>query len=98
MKKIIIAFLLSLCISLITLAGCSIPNESYSEYKPQYGPQFICVEEYKDPYLGYIYILVDKNTRIMYMFVDDTDAKNRGLSVLYTSEGIPRKYSGAIIE
>ena len=45
-----------------------------------------------------MYILVDKNTRIMYMFVDDGDAKNRGLSVLYTSEGIPRKYNGAIIE
>lgn len=98
MKKIIIAFLILITISLITLAGCGIPNESYSEYKPQYGPQFICVEEYKDPYFGYTYILVDKNTRIMYMFIDDNDYRDSGLSVLYTSEGIPRKYSGAIIE
>ena len=98
MKKIIIAFLILVTISLITLAGCGKPNESYSEYKPQYGPQFICVEEYKDPYIGYTYILVDKNTIIMYMFIDDCEYENRGLSVLYTSEGMPRKYSGAIIE
>ena len=98
MKKIIIAFLLLVTISLITLTGCSKPNESYSEYKPQYGPQFICVEKYKDPYLGYTYILVDKNTRIIYMFIDDNAYGDSGLSVLYDSEGIPRKYNGAIVE
>lgn len=95
-KRLIITLLLF--ILLFSLTSCSVPNENYSEYKPQYGPQFICVEKYKDPYLGYTYILVDKNTRIMYMFVDDSDAHNRGLSVLYDSEGKVRRYSGAFVE
>lgn len=97
MKKLLILFL-SIIILLFSLTGCSKANESYSDYKPQYGPQFICIEKYKDPYLGYTYILVDKNTRIMYMFIDDNEYRDSGLSVLYTSEGVPRKYSGAIIE
>ena len=97
MKKFILTLLILLTM-LFTLTGCSAQNSGYKDYKPQYGPQFICVEEYKDPYLGYTYILVDKNTRIMYMFVDDCDAENRGLSVLYDSDGNVRRYTGVINE
>ena len=31
-------------------------------------------------------------------FIDDVDYRDSGFSVLYTSEGVPRKYNGAIIE
>jgi hypothetical protein len=97
-RKLIIITLLLIILIVSCLTGCSVPNKNYLDYKPEYGPQFICVEKYKDPYLGYTYILVDKNTRIMYMFIDDSDAQNRGLSVLYDSEGNVRRYNGAIIE
>jgi hypothetical protein len=97
MKKFILTLLVLLTM-LFTLTGCSAQNNDYKDYKPQYGPQFICVEKYKDPYLGYTYILVDKNTRVMYMFVDDTEYENRGLSVLYDTEGNVRRYNGAFVE
>lgn len=99
-RRLLITLILVLILGAITcnLIGCSAQNNGYKDYKPQYGPQFICVEKYKDPYLGYTYILVDKNTRIMYMFIDDCDAENRGLSVLYDTEGNVRKYNGAFVE
>lgn len=97
-KRLLITLLLFIILIFSCLTGCGRSNENYSEHKPEYGPQFICLEKYKDPYLGYTYILVDKNTRVMYMFVDDGDSKNRGLSVLYDSQGNVRKYNGAIIE
>lgn len=96
-RKPITMLLLLIILIIICLTGCQ-SNKNYSDYKPKHGPQFICVEKYNDPYLGYTYILVDKNTRIMYIFVDDGDDKNRGLSVLYDSEGKVRKYSGAFVE
>ena len=100
MKKIIIAFLFSLCISLLTLTGCSIPDESYSGYKPEYGPQFMLLESYHDPYLGRTYILVDKNSRVMYLLInyDTNKTDSKALTILYDSEGKVRRYMGVISE
>lgn len=100
MKKIIIALLLLVIISLSTITGCSVPNESYSEHKPEYGPQFMLLESYHDPYIGDVEILVDKNTRVMYVYLSycDNESNGKALTVLYDSDGKVRRYSGAIIE
>ena len=100
MKKIIITFLLLVTISLTTLTGCGRPNENYLEYKPQYGPQFALLEEYGDPYLGKTYILVDKNSRVIYLYLHPNTNKtdSKALTPLYDSEGKVRRYTGAIIE
>lgn len=50
-RKVLIILTLILIIGATTcnLIGCSAQNSDYKDYKPQYGPQFICVEKYKDP-------------------------------------------------
>ena len=100
MKKIIIAFLFLVTISLSTLTSCSIPNENYSDHKPEYGPQFMLLENYRDPYIGDVEILVDKNTRVMYVYLSycDTESNGKALTVLYDSEGKVRRYNGFIEE
>lgn len=96
MKKIILCLILS---TMITLTGCK-QNENYSEHMPEYGPQFMLLEEYEDPYLGKTYILVDKNSRVIYLYLHPNANKtdSRALTPLYDSEGNVRRYTGAIIE
>ena len=64
--------------------------KNYSNYKPEYGPQFILVEEYEDPYLGKTYILVDKNSRVIYLYLHPNASKtdSMALTPLYDSEDI----------
>ena len=60
---------------------------------------FTCVESYTDPYLGDIKILVDKETRIMYMYYwknSNNDYGVSGITVLYDSDGKPKKYNGVV--
>ena len=98
MKKIIL-YLILLVVMLFTLTSCK-QNENYNEYMPEYGPQFMLLEEYEDPYLGKTYILVDKNSRVIYLYLhpnaNKTDSK--ALTPLYDSEGKVKRYTGAIIE
>ena len=100
-KRLLITLLLLLIILIFNyFAGCSSLNRDYSESKPEYGPQFMLLESYHDPYLGRTYILVDKNSRVMYLLIDyDTNkTDSKALTVLYDTEGNVRRYSGAIIE
>ena len=99
MKKFILTLLVVLTM-LFTSTGCSSYNKDYSEYKPEYGPQFMLLESYHDPYLGDVEILVDKNTRVMYVYLSycDNESNGKAITVLYDSEGKVRRYSGAIIE
>ena len=96
MKKIILWLVISVVI-LFTLTSCK-QNENYNEHMPEYGPQFILLEAYDDPYLGEVEILVDKNTRVMYLYLSYCNTKSNGkaLTVLYDSEGNVRRYTGAI--
>ena len=98
MKKFILTLLILLTM-LFTLTGCSY-NKNYEDYKPQQGSQFILIESYIDPYLGKVKILVDKNTRIMYMYLtySDNESDGRAITVLYDSDGNIRRYMGAIKE
>ena len=98
MKKFILTLILALTL-LLTLTGCK-SNENYSEYIPNYGPQFILLEHYDDPYIGKVDILVDKNTRIMYMYISwcSNDSDGRAITVLYDNDGNVRRYMGIIKE
>ena len=98
MKKFILTSIV-LLIMLFTMVGCKY-NENYEDYKPQQGSQFIMIESYKDPYLGKVKILVDKNTRVMYMYITYTDNESdgRAITVLYDSDGKVKRYTGAISE
>lgn len=99
MKKFLI-LLLIMIISIFALTGCAENNRDYSEHKPEYGPQFMLLENYKDPYIGDVEILVDKNTRVMYLYLSycDNESNGKAITVLYNNEGKVRRYSGAIIE
>ena len=97
-KNFIIGIFVVLVI-LLNLCGCS-NNENYKDYKPTQGSMFICVESYTDPYLGDVKILVDKETRIMYIkyYVSEGDGTYSGITVLYDSNGNPKKYMGVITD
>ena len=100
MRKFLILFL-SIIIATFVLNGCNCDgNKDYLDYIPQYGPQFVLLEEYDDPYVGYTKILVDKNTRIMYLYLSYCDNESNGkvLTPLYDSEGKVKRYTGAIID
>lgn len=98
MKKFILTLLILLTV-LFTLTGCR-TNKDYTEYVPKYGSQFILLEHYDDPYLGKVDILVDKSTRVMYMYsaYANDHADGRAITVLYDSDGNVRRYMGAISE
>ena len=96
LKKYCMLALLSIfCV--FCLSSCK-ENENYKSYQPQEGVMFVCVESYIDPYLGDVKILVDKETRIMYIryYESEGDDKYSGMTVLYDNEGKPKKYSGVI--
>ena len=62
---------------------------------------FVCVESYADPYLGNVKILVEKETRIMYLYYWKNTNKDyvvSGITVLYDSDCKPKKYSGVITD
>ena len=96
-KCILTIFLVILC--MFCLSSC-VENENYKDYTPQEGVMFICVESYTDPYLGDVKILVDKETRIMYIryYASEGDGKYSGMTVIYDSDGKPKKYSGVITD
>lgn len=98
LKKYCMLVILSiLCV--LCLSSC-VENENYEQYQPQQGSMFVCVESYTDPYLGDVKILVDRKTRIMYIryYVSEGDDMYSGMTVLYDSEGKPKKYSGVITD
>ena len=94
---VISLFLLLICI--LGLAACK-ENENYEEYQPTQGSMFICIESYEDPYLGNVKILVDRETRIMYMYAVKkyADQESSCITVIYTSKGEPKKYNGVLTE
>lgn len=61
---------------------------------------FTCVEVYEDPYLGTVRILVDRETRIMYMYAikDYADQESSCITVIYDAKGQPKKYNGVITD
>lgn len=98
LKKCWMSIILSiLCV--FCLSSC-VENENYEQYQPQQGSMFMCIESYEDPYLGSVKILVDKETKIMYIryYESEGDGKYSGMTVLYDSKGEPKKYNGVIAD
>lgn len=96
MKKLVISLLAFLTI--VTCAACE-DNRDYENYTPQEGSIFVCVESYTDPYLGDVKILVDKETRIMYLYYwerGNDQHFSSSITVLYDSKGMPKKYVGVL--
>lgn len=96
-KSLLAVMLALLCV--LGLSSC-VENENYEEYRPVHGSMFVCVESYTDPYLGDVKILVDKETRIMYIryYESEGDGEYSGMTVLYDSDGKPKKYMGVITD
>lgn len=97
-KSLLTIVLAFFCI--LGLSACE-ENKNYQDYKPTQGSMFICVESYTDPYLGDVKILVDKNTRVMYIYYTtgrNNDNSTGGMTVIYDTEGKPKKYSGVITD
>lgn len=97
MKKLVITLLAFLTI--FSFTACTSNNKNYKEYQPTQGSMFTCVEQYEDPYLGYVKVLVDKNTRVMYIYYTtnrNNDNSTGGMIVIYDTEGKPKKYEGVI--
>ena len=85
---------------ILGLSSCGVENENYQDYKPTQGSMFICVESYEDPYLANMKILIDKETRIMYMYATKAgvETETSCITVLWDSDGKPKKYSGVITD
>ena len=96
-KSLLTIVLAFFCI--LGLSACE-ENKNYQDYKPTQGSMFICVESYTDPYLGDVKILVDNETRIMYIryYASEGDGRYSGMTVIYDSDGKPKKYSGVITD
>ena len=96
-KSLLTIVLAFFCI--LGLSACE-ENKNYQDYKPTHSAMFICVESYTAPYLGDVKILVDKETRIMYIryYASEGDGRYSGMTVIYDSDGKPKKYSGVITD
>lgn len=98
MKKFLLSILLTV-LSLFCFTSCSDNNSNYENYVPTQGAMFVCVESYTDPYLGDVKILVDKETRIMYLYYwerGNDQHFSSSITVLYDSKGMPKKYVGVL--
>lgn len=95
MKKLVITLLAFL--TLFSFTACN-NNKNYEEYQPTQGSMFTCIEYYEDPYLGTVRILVDRETKIMYMYAikDYAEEESACITVLYDAKGQPKKYEGVI--
>ena len=95
LTTIVLAILCVFCFS-----SC-VENENYQDYKPLQGSMFTCIESYEDPYLGTVKVLVDRETRIIYLYYhqnSNTDQGVSGMTVLYDSNGEIKKYNGVITD
>lgn len=99
MKRFVLSVVIFFCVLFTCIfTGCSSSNPNYQKYTPKEGSKFFEVEQYVDPYLGTVTILVDRDTRIIYMLIEylDGNASRMAFSVLYDSNGLPKKYSGVL--
>ena len=99
MKRFVLSVMIVLCVIFSSMfVGCSGGNPNYQEYTPKEGSKFFELEQYVDPHLGTVTILVDRDTRIVYMLIkySSGDSGRMAFSVLYDSNGTPKKYSGVI--
>lgn len=92
MKKKILIILLILIMPLCLLSGCIPKIEDYTTVGQN---RFIAVKVYKHFDEGStIYIMVDKETKIMYMLI--SGIYRCGITALLDENGNPQKYEGEL--
>ena len=93
MKKFIICLLCVLIIpACLLFSGCGV--EKTKGYSRENNNRFCYVKEYKIHGEGSFYILVDKETKVMYLCQDNP--YQYGMTVLLDSDGKPMLYEGEI--
>ena len=86
MKKIIILVLLTLM-----LTGCE--TTIYKTNNEVYWDKFIEIEERHHIEYGYLRIVYDKDTKVMYYLIKDT--YSRAMSPIYNADGTVMVYEGS---
>ena len=97
MKKKLISLLLVLVMPMLVLCGCTeVPQTD--DYVTQENTRFVYVEEYTYGDNDYFKILVDKETRVMYLYKCERSGQSTraGLSVMFNADGSPMLYEGEL--
>lgn len=94
MKKLFILFLV---LPVIMLVGCGkIPQTS--DFTSEENNRFVYVKEYRYHDNDYFRILVDKETRVMYLYKCNVNGHNStaGLTVMLNADGTPMLWEGEL--
>ena len=96
MKKKLISLLLVLVMPMLVLCGCnSIPQND--NYVLQENARFVYVSEYTINEKEEFKILVDKETRVMYLYYEGYSGHYyAGLTVMLNADGTPMLYEGEL--
>ena len=98
MKKKLAVFLLALIVPIMALTGCSCVTKNI-DYKTYSESRFIFVGKYETIYDGdgnslHIHLLVDKETRIIYLYT----GYDGGITPLLDKNGNVSYYTGSLLE
>ena len=85
-----ICVMLIICVCLVIFSGCA---KKSSDFKEQENNRFIFIEEYEavDNNNHSFYLVVDKETKYIYIYTD-----GGGITPLLNSKGEPQKYKGVL--
>ena len=86
MKKIIVLVLMTLI-----LTGCK--TTTYKTNNEVYWDKFIVIEERRNIAYGSLSIVYDKDTKVMYYFIEST--YNQTVSPIYNADGTVMVYGGS---
>ena len=91
MKKILFIILLVLVIPFV-FSGCMKQSNNYKEYEQE---RFFCIERYNDRAGTNFCVVVDKQTRIIYLTIEENSVYN-GITPLLDENGNPQRYEGEL--
>ena len=81
--------------ALFTFSSCGDKQTSTKYSVPAHNPRvwekFAVVEEYYDSSVGFLYVVYDKDTKVMYYYIDSH--YNHNLTPIYNSDGTIQVYS-----
>lgn len=92
---IFLIFVLFAFLSGCSLSDSSAPDSSASDSSVS-GSRFAIIDDYYDGFKHSLRIYVDRNTRVMYLYVKN--GYSGGLSVMLDSDGKPLLFDGIIQE
>ncbi len=97
MKKKLISLLLVLVMPMLVLCGCR-KMPTTDDYVEQENDRFVYVKKYNIGDNDYFRILVDKETRVMYLceVIVGGSSQGLGLTVMLNADGSPMLYEGEL--